>query len=252
MKILVCYKYIKDEEAVFPNPDRTLNTDKAVWVISPYDLNAIEASMKLAAAVGDSTVEVISVGGDVLDNSKMRKAVLSRGPAKMNGVRVENCGDLFSTASLLKQAIEKMGDVDLVVCGEGSGDMYSQEMGNVLAALLDVPALNGVDQLSYDNGFVIARRNNGCRTESLKLNGLCVVSVSSDICPAHLPSMKEILAAGKKPVEIQDASAFDCPPDAAETVSVLAPESAERMKIVYKASDENGLDNFVKAIKKVL
>ncbi len=80
MKILVCFKFIRDEEGISVNADRTINLDSAPWVISPYDLNAIEAGMKLAAEAGESTVEVLTVGGEALDNSKMRKAVLSRGP----------------------------------------------------------------------------------------------------------------------------------------------------------------------------
>lgn len=252
MKILVCYKYIKDEDSISVNPDRSINLESAPWVISPYDLNAIEAGMKLAAQMPDSSVEVLSVGGEALDNSKMRKAVLSRGPEKMNGVRTPDCGDMYSTAVLLKKAVEKMGDVGLVICGEGSGDMYSQEMGNVLAALMGVPAVNEVEALSYNDGAVYARRNNGRRSETLKLSGLCVVSVTSDICPAHLPSMKEILAAGKKPVEVWDASELEPCGAKAQTISVLKPESAARMKLVYKADDETGLDDFVKALKKYI
>ena len=49
MKILVCFKFIRDEEGISVNADRTINLDSAPWVISPYDLNAIEAGMKLAA-----------------------------------------------------------------------------------------------------------------------------------------------------------------------------------------------------------
>lgn len=252
MKILVCYKYIRNDEEIFVNPDRSMNVDSAAWVISPYDLNAIEAAMKLATAAGDSTVEVITVGGEVLDNSKMRKAVLSRGPSKMYGIQTESCGDLYSTAVLLKQGIEKIGDVNLIVCGEGSGDMYTQELGNILGAVMDIPSINAVDSLGVEDGCVTARRNNGSRLEKLKISGQAVISVTSDICPAHIPSMKDIMASGKKPVEIFDAGEFTKTVPAAETVSVLAPESSERMKVVYKASDEEGVDNFVKALKKYM
>ena len=112
MKILVCFKFIRDEEGISVNADRTIN---------------------LAAEAGESTVEVLTVGGEALDNSKMRKAVLSRGPVKMYGVKAGECGDMYSTAVLLKGAIEKIGDADLVICGEGSGDMYSQAMGSQLS-----------------------------------------------------------------------------------------------------------------------
>ncbi len=252
MKIIVCYKYIRDEEGISVNPDRTMNLNSASWVISPYDLNAIEAGMKLAAAAGDSSVEVLSVAGEVLDNSKMRKAVLSRGPAKMYGVKTEDCGDIYSTALLLKQAIERIGGVDLVICGEGSGDMYSQTLGAVLAALLELPALNAVDSLAWDEGTVLAARSNGSRAESFRLHGPAVISVTSDICLTHIPSMKDIMAAGKKPVEIWDASDFEQAAPVAETLSVLAPERRERMRVVLKESDETGLEEFARAIKKYL
>lgn len=42
MKILVCFKFIRDEEGISVNADRTINLDSAPWVISPYDLNAMK------------------------------------------------------------------------------------------------------------------------------------------------------------------------------------------------------------------
>lgn len=250
MKILVCFKFIRDEEEISINADCTINLDSASWMISPYDLNAIQAGMKLAASTDNSTVEVLTMGGEVLDNSKMRKAVLSRGPVKMYGVKASDCGDMYSTAVLLKRAIEKIGDVDLVICGEGSGDMYSQAMGNVLAALLDVPALNAVEALTFEDGAVFASRSSGKTVEKLRLNGPAVVSVTSDICCAHIPSMKDIMAAGKKAVEVWDASEFETVDAPVNTVSILAPEHTDRIQTIFKASDDNGIEEFVKVLKK--
>lgn len=138
MKILVCC----NSSAMITSDCKSrqvYNLDTAPWIISPYDLNAIEAAMKLASAVEGSTVEVLSAAGEVLDNTKMRKAVLSRGPSKLYGVKVSECGDLYSTASLLARAVERIGCADLVICGEGSGDMYTQELGCMLGAFLASP-----------------------------------------------------------------------------------------------------------------
>lgn len=252
MKILVCYKYIRDENEISVNSDRTLKTESAAWMISPYDLNAIQAGMKLAAAAGDSVVEVLTIGGEVVENSKMRKAVLARGPAKMYAVRNDECGDLLSTAALLKQAIDKIGDVDLVICGEGSGDMYSQQTGSMLGAIMGVPVLNAVSALNWSDGAVVAERTVGSRSENFRVSGPAVISVTSDICPTHIPSMKEILGAGKKPVELWSVADFTAVESVAKTDSILAPERTERMQIVYKASDEGGVDEFAKAIRKYM
>lgn len=252
MKILVCYKYIRDENEISINSDRTLKTESAPWMISPYDLNAIQAGMKLAAAVGESSVEVLTVGGEVVENSKMRKAVLSRGPSKMYAVRNDDCGDLISTAALLKRAIDKIGDVDLVICGEGSGDMYSQQMGSILGAIMDVPVLNAVSSLDWCDGAIEAKRTVGNRSESFRINCPAVISVTSDICQTHIPSMKEILGAGKKPVELWSVTDFDATQSVAKTDSILAPERTERMQIVFNATDEGGLDEFARAVRKYI
>ena len=131
MNILVCFKYIYDEDELYIKPDRTVDLTGAQWVVSPYDLNTIEASMKLAAAVGDSNVYMLTVGGEVLDNSKMKKSALSRGPAAMYAVKADNALELdnLAVSSLLKSAVEKIGDVDLVVCGGYVG-------GDITAGLL--------------------------------------------------------------------------------------------------------------------
>ena len=100
--------------------------------------------------------------------------------------------------------------------------------GNGLAALLNAAAVNSVEDLSFEDGAVYASRSSGKRVEKLKLNGPAVVSVTSDICRPHIPSMKDIMAAGKKPVEV----------------------CTDRMQTVFKASDETGIDEFVKALKK--
>ena len=80
MNILVCFKYIYDEDELFVKPDRTIDLTGAPWVVSPYDLNTIEASMKLAAAVGDSNVYMLTVGGEVLDNSTLLQVFPIRYP----------------------------------------------------------------------------------------------------------------------------------------------------------------------------
>lgn len=252
MIILVCCKFIRDDNELTVNPDRSINLDTAPWIISPYDLNAIEAAMKLASAVEGSTVEVLSAAGEVLDNTKMRKAVLSRGPSKLYGVKVSECGDLYSTASLLARAVERIGCADLVICGEGSGDMYTQELGCMLGAFLGVASLNAVDSLTWEDGAILARRGGDNHKETFRLSGPAVISVTSDICRSHIPSMKDILAAGKKPVEIWDAVELSGQAAVSQTLSVLAPERTERSQVVFRAGDEGGIEAFAKAIKKYL
>lgn len=251
MNILVCFKYIHDEDEITFKADRTVDVKDAPWVVSPYDLNTIEAAMKLAAAVGDSKVTMMTVAGEVLDNSKMKKTALSRGPADMLAVKADGAEEMdnFAVASLLKSAIEKQGDFDLVLCGEGSGDMYSQQLGNVLGGALGWPTLNVVTALRYEDGKLIAERTDGARTETFAITGKAVISVASDICRPRIPTMKEIMGAGKKPVTILAAADLEGAPSVTEVGSVLAPVKAQRKLVKFHEAEEEEFAEFINALK---
>lgn len=155
--------------------------------------------MKLASAVEGSTVEVLSAAGEVLDNTKMRKAVLSRGPSKLYGVKVSECGDLYSTASLLARAVEqhrlrRPGHLRLKAAATCT-----------LRSLAACWALSWASPRSMlwilslgRTGAILARRGGDNRKETFRLSGPAVISVTSDICRSHIPSMKDILAARQK------------------------------------------------------
>ena len=251
MKILVCFKYIYNEDEVYVGEDKSPDVSSASWVVSPYDLNMIESAMKLAASVGDSNVYMMTVADDVLDNSKAKKSALSRGPAAMYAVKADKALDMdnLAVASLLKGAIEKLDDVDLVVCGEGSGDMYSQQLGNMLGGMLGWPTLNAVKELKFEDGKVQAIRIGATRTETFALTGKAVVSVTSDISRPRIPSMKEIMGAGKKPVTIWDASEFEGLASVTSVASVKAPPKIVRKNQVFHETEEAEFEEFCKLLK---
>ncbi len=117
---------------------------------------------------------------------------------------------------------------------------------------LGVASLNAVDSLTWEDGAILARRGGDNHKETFRLSGPAVISVTSDICRSHIPSMKDILAAGKKPVEIWDAVELSGQAAVSQTLSVLAPERTERSQVVFRAGDEGGIEAFAKAIKKYL
>ena len=77
---------------------------------------------KIKEAVGDATITVISVGNDfVMD---VMKKPLSMGADQMILVQdpaTENL-DALGTATVLSKAIEKIGQADIVICGQQASD----------------------------------------------------------------------------------------------------------------------------------
>ncbi|BDE95696.1 putative electron transfer flavoprotein FixA [Raoultibacter timonensis] len=250
MNTVACYKVVPDAQDIDVNPDKTLNLDKAEMILGEYDLVAIEEAAKLAEATGGSAA-LLSAGGEKLNDTKLVKAALSRGAQELYCVidPVLDSSDAFQTASVLAAALGKI-DYDLVVCGEGSGDLYAQQVGSLVGALLGVPVVNAVSSIEAKDGAVVVERTLENEVEVLEVTLPAVVSVTTDINLPRIPQLKDILAAGKKPVvkwTLDEVGGL--PESPVETVSVLAPENIERKHVVYESATDENIGELVTNIK---
>ncbi len=254
MKIVVCYKCVPFSDSIKVRPDRSLDFSESAYEVGEYDYNAVEAAMCLAVAT-DSSVIALTANGEVASNSKMKKSVLSRGPSEMIGVQDPSleAADSYYTASVLKGAIEKLGGVDVVFCGEGSGDMYAQQVGNILGGLLGWSTVNAVCRMEYIDGKLKLDRSVDDGVEVIEVGLPLVVSVTADINRPRIPTMRDIMGAGKKPSTIWSLS--DIAPVEETTTqvrSVLAPEEVGRLNIVLPDASEENLAKFAEYIKQAL
>ncbi len=250
MKIIACYKIVPYEQSIGIAQDGSLNFDKAELMIGQYDLNAIEAGAQLVEKCGGE-LTALTVGSQEVENSKMRKGVLSRGPA--NCVTVCDPGlkdaDSATTSAALAEAIKSRGEFDLVICGEGSSDIYAQQVGVQLGERLGLPCINGVTEITAGEGCINVQRNADGETETLCIKLPAVISVASGINVTRVPSMKDILAAGKKPFAALTGADVALPGERyTETVSVLAPQHAARPCKIFTGDSEETLSAFAAAV----
>ncbi len=250
MKIVACCKVVPDEQGIQVLSSKELALDKAPWVISQYDLNALEAAKKVAGEASGS-VTVLSVGSaEALEPTKIRKDILSRGADDLSLIIDANMAnaDSLATAKALCAAL-KASEYDLVLCGTGSSDAYSQEVGIQLGALLDVPTLNHVTGITVKGDVLEVERTLEDEVEVLEVTLPAVLSVTSDIHTPGVPAMKEIMKAGKKPVNVLDVAVADIAGSTA-LVSQLAPEAAERRQQVVEGDGADAVDALVAFLKK--
>ena len=85
MRIAACYKNVPDNEKIKLAPDNSLDLSAAAPQIGQYDLNAVEAAVEIAAGQPGTEIIALTVAGDVIDNTKQRKAILSRGADRSKG-----------------------------------------------------------------------------------------------------------------------------------------------------------------------
>ncbi|MCL1841209.1 MAG: putative electron transfer flavoprotein FixA [Propionibacteriaceae bacterium] len=250
MKIVACFKASPDAQDIQTLPDRTLNLERAASKIGTYDLNAIEAARQLADATG-GTVVGLSAGGAALSNAKLTKDALSRGLDELVAVVDEALvsAEGYQTAQVLAGAVRDLGDVDLVLCGAGSSDVYAQQVGNQLGTILGWATLNGVDAISVEGDHLVVERPLEDAVQVVEVALPAALSLTSGINTPRIAGMKDILAAGKKPVRTLDAPALA--PASATLVSQLAPEQVERRHIILEGSPADAaaeLATYLKAL----
>ncbi|OUO89774.1 electron transfer flavoprotein [Gordonibacter sp. An230] len=235
MDTVACYKVVPDEQDIVVNFDNTLNMDRAKSVIGEYDLMAIEEVVSIADATGGRAV-LLTAGDERVTDSKLVKAALSRGAAELYAVvdPALASADAFQTAAVLAAALRKM-KFDVALFGEGSSDLYAQQVGSLVGFLLGAPVLNAVSRIEVSDGKIAIERTLEREVEVLEAVSPVVLSTTADINVPRIPQLKDILAAGKKPMTVWSLDEVGgLPASSVETVSVLAPASIERKMVVYE------------------
>ncbi|WP_281965644.1 electron transfer flavoprotein subunit beta/FixA family protein [Serinicoccus marinus] len=201
MNIVVCVKYVPDAQGdrAF-EADHTTDREGVDGILSELDEYAVEEALKIVEA-GEGEVTVLTMGPD--DAATAVKKSLQMGADK--GVHVLDDAiagsDSVATSLILAEAIQKIGDVDLVLTGLASTDGVMSVVPAMLAERLGMPQVTFASELTVEGGSVTIRRDNESVSETVEASLPAVVSVTDQINEPRYPSFKGIMAAKKKPVE---------------------------------------------------
>jgi len=238
MNIVVAMKQIPELQQVRIRNRQPVFEDVPL-TLGNIDKNALEAGVSLKEAV-DGKVIVVSAGNEELEDTI--KEALAAGADEAYLVTDDALDKINSdtSARLIAAAIKKIEDVGLILFGEGSGDNYSGQVASRVAEILGLPEVGYAKAIELDgNKAKVVRSLEDCE-EHIEVELPAVISVVSDINEARMPSVTQILKAGKKPKEVvspDDLGVDIATKPVVATLSNLAPES-ERKGIIVKSVDE--------------
>ena len=174
--------------------------------ISDFDGYAVEAALQTKEKQADpaaSEVVVISLGPDVVQET-LRKA-MSLGADRAVQLKCDTpVHDSYAIATALAAEL-KGGGYDLVMFGRMSIDTANQSTGPIVAELLGLPIITAISKLELDGGRVKARRELEGSYELIECPMPAVVTIDEGIARPRYPSLKGIMAAKKKPLEVKPA-----------------------------------------------
>jgi electron transfer flavoprotein beta subunit len=250
MNIAVCTKFVVDPNQLQAAPG-TGHPDlaRAPFRINTFDENAIEAALQLRAQA-DGRVVGISLVGSPPPRDVMLKALAMGVDALYLIVDPERVAtDSLRVACVLAVALravadaEGVGQWDLVLCGEASVDDYNGQTGPRLAQALDLPVVSYATRIEVREGRLIAERTLEERAETVESELPALATVGMEINQPRMPTVLQIMGAGRKPIhELAiaalaglDLAALGGRPTL-RSLEVAAPPSARR-RIVIEGED---------------
>lgn len=254
MNIIVCMKQVIDLEQIRIKPEsRQPVLDGLPVLFGEFDKCALEEAVRIKEAHGGK-VTALSAGSAKLKDTVKEALAIGADEAVILTDPAYQGADTMGSARLLAKAVERLGEFDLILLGDGSDDNYSGQVPPRLAELLDLPQVASVREIEVLDGRVRAVRDLEDALEVVEVELPAVLSVTSELNTPRLPPLSAILKAGRKPVHSWGPDDLGVTADlvgaAASTVEVLsnlAPVQ-DRKEILFEDPEE-GITELVKALR---
>ena len=248
MNIIVCAKQVVDVSEMKVDP----NTKKPILQgvpqkISDIDKNAMEEAIKIRDKHGGK-ITVVTVGPS--DAKERIKELLAMGADEGVLIPLPDKCDYRVVSTLLAEAIKKIGEYDIVLCGEASIDMFSGQIGPRLAGLLNIPQITYAQSINADKDKIVAERNMGDKSVTTESPFPVLITVTKEINEPRLPSLMQILGAANKPINEWSADSLTKKLEPKVETLELKGVSMERKNIVYKDDVDDSVNKLVDSLAK--
>jgi len=240
VRILVCVKQAIDVSQVkIDSATRRVITTDAPRKINDFDKNALEEAIRLKEKHGGEVI-TLTVGPEEAKTTVREALAMGADKSYIVSDPSFEDSDTLATSYILAQAAKKLGQFDLIICGEASIDSFSAQVGPRLAERLNLPHITYVKKLGLDGDVVTVERTLEDSYETVKAKTPVLLTVTKELNESRIPSLMAIMKASKKEVVVWRAADLGIPAEkvgesgsALKILSVVAPK-VERKKIVIR------------------
>ncbi len=205
MKSIVCIKRVPDSEARIRVGGDGVGIDPAgvKYVMNPYDELALEEAIRLKEEAGDGLVTVLSVGPE--ESKEILRTALAMGADAALLLASPGSADGLVIARALA---EEIGDreYDLILFGKQAIDDDNMQVPAMVAELLGLPCASVVVELEIEGRHAVAHREVEGGHEIVEFDLPAVVGAQKGLNEPRYPSLKGIMAAKKKPLDVKEIS----------------------------------------------
>ncbi len=227
--------------------DKAINEAGVKWIISPYDEFAIEEGIRIREKTGGEVIAV-SLGPDRVVEAL--RTAYAMGVDRAVHVKVDDyvTFDSTYTSELLANLI-KAENADLVIGGRQSIDTDSSQVVIQIAERLNIPHIAMALKLEFDGKKVTATREVEGGTENVETQAPVAVTAQKGLNEPRYPSLKGIMSAKKKPVDVKKPDELGATASKIEVVGLEPPPPRISGRKLEAADAQGFASQLVKALR---
>ncbi|NOY23524.1 MAG: electron transfer flavoprotein subunit beta/FixA family protein [Acidobacteria bacterium] len=182
-KIVVLAKQVPDTANVTGDamkPDGTVNRAALPAIFNPEDLNALEMGLTIGEKLGFE-VHVVTMGPPKAVEILKHALYMGADRVWLISDRRFAAADTLATSYVLAKAVEKLGDVQMVLAGRQAIDGDTAQVGPQVAEKIDFNQVTYVTELKEINsGHVVVERDGETRSETIRTGFPVLLTVTAE------------------------------------------------------------------------
>jgi len=191
MRIICPIKQVPETNAV--RMDETTGTmirEGVESIVNPLDLYGIELAIQLRERRGGE-VAAVTMGPPSADKALREAIAMGVDSGALISDKAFAGSDTWATSCVLAAAVRRMGNADLIICGERATDGDTGQVGPATAAFLGLPVVTYVSRVvEVDDKRMIAHRLVEDGYEVLDVALPAVLTVVKEIAEPRLPTLR--------------------------------------------------------------
>lgn len=214
MNILVCAKQVPDTTEIKIDPVKnTLIREGVPSIMNTFDTFALETALRLKDENEDIKVYVVSMGPPQAEAILKEALAVGVDDVFLVTDRAFGGSDTLATSYILSCAVkaisEKVGNIDVILCGKQAIDGDTAQVGPEMAEHLDIPQATYGIEVKVDGDKVQIKQETDTGYKILEMQTPCLATMTKTAYDLRLPNIKMKLKARKATVNQITAADLD-------------------------------------------
>ena len=237
MKVLVPIKRVVDYNVkVRAKSDESgVDLNNVKMAINPFCEIAVEEAVRLQEAGKASEVIAVSIGSEA--SQEQLRTALALGADRAISIETDVEVEPLGVAKLLKAVIEKENP-ELIILGKQAIDDDSNQTGQMLAALLNLPQATFASEIVLKEGSIEVTREVDGGLQTLLLNLPAIVTTDLRLNEPRYASLPNIMNAKKKPLDVIKAEDLNVDVSPRQNTIKVSPPPERASGVIVETVDE--------------